>query len=57
VGQKDSGWKNHSNGAKLIKSFDFVKGLKVLETIFTAVCQNILLSFGKKIRNYGTAAL
>jgi len=48
VVKKDSEWKNHGNGAKLIKSFAFVKGLKILETIFAAVCQNISLSLGKK---------
>jgi hypothetical protein len=46
--KRDSGWKHHGNGAKLIKSFAFVKGLKVFETIFVAVCQNILLLLGKK---------
>jgi hypothetical protein len=48
VVKKDSEWKNHGNGAKLIKSFAFVKGLKIFETIFAAVCQNISLSLGKK---------
>jgi hypothetical protein len=38
---------NHRNGAKLIKSCDFVKRLKAFENIFAAVCQNILLSLKK----------
>jgi hypothetical protein len=46
--KKDSGWKNHRNGAKLNKSFAFVKRLKVFETIFAVVCQNILLPLKKK---------
>jgi len=43
--KKDSGWKNHSNGAKLIESFAFVKELKVFETIFTAVWQKYFTVF------------
>jgi hypothetical protein len=46
--KRDSGWKHHGNGAKLIKSFAFVKGLKVFETIFAAVCQNISQSLEKE---------
>jgi hypothetical protein len=55
--KKDSGWKNHRNGAKLNKSFAFVKRLKVFETIFAVVCQNILQPLKKNRQNHGTAAL
>jgi hypothetical protein len=55
--EEDSGWKNHHTGAKLIKSFAFVKRLKVFEIIFAVVCQNILPSLRKNRQYQGTAAL
>jgi hypothetical protein len=57
VGKKRFRLEIHRNGAKLIKSYDFVKRLKAFENIFAAVCQNILLPLKKNRQYHGTAAL